>query len=292
MWSHHLTNVNGINLHYVTQGKGFPVVLLHGWPGFWYTWRKQIPALAEKFQIIALDMRGCGDSDKPTSGYDAHTIASDIHGVVQSLGHPKAALVATSVGVRMAYRYCLDYESEVDRVAIIDTSHPLTPAGAAMLEPLSTEQAKTRWHNLFHWVPDLPERLVEGHEEVYLRYFFHSWSGGRDFLTAEELAQYVKNYQKPGAMGGGFNLYRAAPSDVPQWRADADRKLLIPMLFIRAGGEHVAQGLHGNRPVDTWSKVFLNTRSTSIPDCGHFPNEEKPKETNQALLSFLGEVRS
>ena len=143
MWSHHLTNVNGINLHYVTQGKRVPcgvaptAGLDFGTPGV-----SKIPALAEKFQIIALDMRGCGDSDKPTSGYDAHTIASDIHGVVQSLGHPKAALVATSVGVRMAYRYCLDYESEVDRVAVIDTSHPLTPAGAAMLEPLSTEQAK------------------------------------------------------------------------------------------------------------------------------------------------------
>ena len=77
-WDHRTAVVNGINIHYVTQGQGAPVILLHGWPEFWYGWRKQIPVLSERFQVIAPDMRGFGYSDKPLSGYDTRTAASDI----------------------------------------------------------------------------------------------------------------------------------------------------------------------------------------------------------------------
>ena len=289
--NHHTAMVDDIRIHYLLQGEGLPVVLLHGWPGFWYSWRKQIPVLAEKFQVIVPDLRGSGNSDKPAWGYDGRTLASDVHGLVQSLGHSRVALVAFSVGVRVAYRYCLDYEGEVDRVVLIDTPHPLAPGGtAAMVSPFTVEQARARWHNFFHIIPELPERLVEGHEEYYLRFLYHAWSGNKDILTDEELAEYVRNYRQPGALRGGFNLYRASAFlEMADWRADEDRQLSMPMFFIGAGEDKKYGDQSGHPHVELWRKVFTNVQETIYKGCGHFPNEEMPEKTNQDLLAFLGE---
>ena len=289
--SHETAQVNGITIRYVLEGQGLPVVLLHGWPGFWYTWRKQIPALAEKFQVIVPDLRGSGRSDKPPWGYDARTLASDMHGLAQTLGHARVALVAISVGVRVAYRYCLDYESEVDRVVLIDTPPPLAPGGtAAMLGPLTGEQARSKWHNLFHSIPELPERLVEGNEEYYLRFLLYAWSGNKDILTDEEMSEYVRNYRQPGALRGGFNLYRAgAFQDVPDWKVDENRRLSVPMFLIRAGEDKRSEHEPGDSPLDLWHNVFTSVEETTYEGCGHSPNEEMPERTNRDLLAFLSE---
>ena len=96
-WDHRTAAVNGINIHYVTQGHGAPVVLLHGWPEFWYGWRKQIPVLSERFNVIVPDLRGFGFSDKPLSGYDTRTSASDIYELVRQLGHERVSIVAHDI---------------------------------------------------------------------------------------------------------------------------------------------------------------------------------------------------
>ena len=285
--SHETANVNGINIHYVQEGHGYPVLFLHGWPGFWYTWRKQIPVLSEKFQVIVPDLRGSGDSDKPQRGYDTRTLASDMHGLAQALGHPKVALVAISVGVRVAHRYCLDYESEVDRVVLMDTPPPLMTWPMAPNDSLTADQARVQFHNYFHCIPELPERLVEGKEEYYLRFLLHTWSGNKDILTDEEMSEYARNYRQPGALRGGFNLFRDAVfQDVPDWEADKDRQLSIPLLVIAA---RFAQ-YGGISLVDAWSKTFPNVEDTTYVDCTHFPNEEMPEQTNRDLLAFLSKA--
>ena len=144
-FDHRTAVVNGINIHYVIEGQGFPVVLLHGWPETWFSWRKQIPVLAERFQVIVPDMRGFGDSDKPLTGYDTRTAASDIYALVRSLGHQRIAIVGHDIGVRVTYRYCLDHEGEVDRLALLDGTHPLE-----MLGPQPPEAVRERWHAFFH----------------------------------------------------------------------------------------------------------------------------------------------
>ena len=106
-WDHRMALVNGINIHYVLEGQGNPVVLLHGWPEFWYGWRKQIPVLSRRFQTIAPDMRGFGYSDKPLSGYDTRSAASDIYELVRQLGLQQVDIVAHDIGVRVAYRFAL-----------------------------------------------------------------------------------------------------------------------------------------------------------------------------------------
>src|ERR687897_3740850 len=104
-FSHHMATVNGIQMHYVMGGQGDPVVLLHGWPQSWYEWRHIMPALAENYTVIAPDLRGFGDSSKPTTGYDGNTTAEDVYQLVSQLGFSEIFLVGHDVGVQTAYSY-------------------------------------------------------------------------------------------------------------------------------------------------------------------------------------------
>lgn len=285
-FDHRTAVVNGINIHYVIEGQGFPVVLLHGWPETWFSWRKQIPVLAERFQVIVPDMRGFGDSDKPLTGYDTRTAASDIYALVRSLGHQRIAIVGHDIGVRVTYRYCLDHEGEVDRLALLDGTHPLE-----MLGPQPPEAVRERWHAFFHQIPDLPERLVLENVEDYLRHFYRAWSVNKSFFTDEEVAEYVRAYSQPGNLRGGFSYYRAAAyEDPPDWRADAERRLSIPALYLWGERRSRTAAAAGLDPVESWKKALSNLRAVNIKGGGHFLHEEKPEEVSRELLTFLSQT--
>src|SRR5712691_13103999 len=123
-WRHRTAVVNGIHIHYVTHGQGAPVILLHGWPEFWYSWRKQIPVLGAHCEVIVPDMRGIGYSDKPHTGYDTRTAASDMYALARVLGHQRVSIVAHDIGARVAYRFTLDHEETVVRLSLLDATPP------------------------------------------------------------------------------------------------------------------------------------------------------------------------
>src|SRR5215510_7308428 len=108
-FSHHMASVNGIQIHYVIGGQGMPVVLLHGWPETWYEWRHVMPALAKNYTVIAPDLRGLGDSSKPSTGYDGKTVAEDIHQLVTKLGFKTIFLVGGDIGAIIAYPYAAEH---------------------------------------------------------------------------------------------------------------------------------------------------------------------------------------
>jgi pimeloyl-ACP methyl ester carboxylesterase len=199
-WRHRTAVVNGIHIHYVTHGQGAPVLLLHGWPEFWYSWRKQMPVLGERFAVIAPDMRGFGYSDKPHTGYDTRTAASDMYALARVLGHQRVSIVAHDIGARVAYRLTLDHEETVARLAVLDATPPHERYG-----PQRPQVVRERWHSYFHQQGDLPEKLIEGREEIYLRHIFRDWSVNKYPISDAEVAQYVKAYSQPGALRGGFN---------------------------------------------------------------------------------------
>jgi len=285
-WEHRMAVVNGINIHYVIEGQGAPVVFLHGWPEFWYSWRHQIPILSERYQVIVPDMRGFGYSDKPLHGYDTKSAASDIYELVRQLGHQKVSIVAHDIGVRVAYRFALDHEETVSRMVLLDSTPPME-----QLRPQAPSVVRERWHSYFHQQFDLPEKLIEGREEIYLRHIFKDWTVNKYPPSAAEVAEYVRAYSQPGALRGGFSYYRAAAyEDPPHWQADAGRVMPIPVLFMYGSRRVKTAEAMGAGPLeDAWRSVFPNVRGKYMGNYGHFLQWEAPDDVNRELLSFLAE---
>ena len=285
-WEHRMAVVNGINIHYVIEGQGAPVVFIHGWPEFWYGWRRQIPVLSERYQVIVPDLRGFGYSDKPLHGYDTKSAASDIYELVQQLGHQQVSIVAHDIGVRVAYRFALDHEETVNRMVLLDSTPPMEQLG-----PQAPSVVRERWHSYFHQQFDLPEKLIEGREEVYLRHIFKDWTINKYPPSATEVAEYVRAYSQPGALRGGFSYYRAAAYEDPaHWQADASRVLQTPVLFLYGSRRVNTAQASGAGPLDdAWRSVFPKVRGKDMGNYGHFLQWEAPDEVNRELISFLSE---
>ena len=283
-WKHFTERVNGINIHYVAHGEGEPVFLLHGWPEFWYSWRNQLPVLGESYRAIAPDMRGFGYSDKPLSGYDTRTAASDMYELSRSLGYESVRLVARDIGARVAFRFTLDHPDAVRKLVLIDSTPPIE-----QLANQPPAAIRERWHSYFHQQFDLPEKLIEGREEIYLRHIFRDWCINKYPISDEDVAHYVKAYSQPGALRGGFSYYRAAAyEDPPDWRADAERQLDIPMLFLfGVRRARTAEVMGAGSLEDAWRQFFPNVAGKNLGNYGHFLQWETPEAVNRELVEFL-----
>jgi pimeloyl-ACP methyl ester carboxylesterase len=224
-FSHNTASVNGIQLHYVIGGQGDPVVLLHGWPETWYAWHKVMPALAKNYTVIAPDLRGLGDSSKPTTGYDGKTVAEDIHQLVTKLGFDTIFLVGHDIGTQIAYSYAAAHPTEVEKLAVMDLTIPgFAPPGIT-----------PRWWFFFHQTPDVPEALVQGKEMEYLSYHLRGLAYNTAAITQEAINEYVSKYSAPGGMRAGFEYYRAIPQDAIQNENYSKTNLTMPVLALGAG---------------------------------------------------------
>ena len=276
--SHHKTVVNGIELHYVIAGeeKGYPVVLLHGWPQTWYEWRHIIPELvANNYTVIAPDLRGLGNSEKPQTGYDKKTIAEDIYQLVKKLGYDKIYLVGHDWGGAVAYSYAAEHPEDVIKMIILDIFLP-----GFGYEEAGNFSPNGIWHLAFHAVRDLPEKLIEGKEDVYLNWFY-DWTYNQSALTTEAREEYIKQYSKPGALRAGFEYYRAAFEDAHQNKEYAQQKLDMPIMTI--GGE---AGV-GNFTTTSFQMVANNVTGITLPNTGHFIPEERPNIVINLILDFF-----
>ncbi len=279
-FSHHYANLKGVRIHYVTTGQGAPVVLLHGWPQTWYEWRHILKSLSDKFALVAPDLRGLGDSSRPSSGYDKKTVANDVWSLMHDhLGHARFAVVGHDWGAPTAFRLAADHPAEVTHLAMLDVPVPGDqPAGAAI-------GGSPRWHHTFHQVPDLPEALTHGRERTYLEFFFMNGCDQAGAILDADIAEYVRTYSQPGAMRAGFNFYRALSQDVADNRATLATGFKLPMPTLGLGGGG-PRG-RGNLVVESLRRVATHAEGGSIPDCGHFIPEEKPEELTRILREFL-----
>ncbi|WP_009633998.1 alpha/beta fold hydrolase [Synechocystis sp. PCC 7509] len=280
-FTHHTANINGVNLHYVRGGQGEPVVLLAGWPQTWYAWRYIMPMLAEHYTVIAVDMRGLGDSDRPADGYDTQTVAKDIYGLVDYLNFEHIFLVGHDVGTWVAYAYAAAYPENVAQLVVLDAAIPgISPDEAFQLSP----DSKT-WQFVFHAVPDLPEMLTAGREKLYLSWFFKNKSVVSGAISEADIDEYVRCYSAPGAMQAGFAYYRAFFCDRLQNQEYAKTKLKMPVLAL--GGEKAV----GMKMLQTMQLVAQNVTGGIVEGCGHYISEECPDYLTAQLLAFFGQAK-
>jgi pimeloyl-ACP methyl ester carboxylesterase len=276
-FEHHTARVNDVTLHYVICGQGDPVVLLHGWPQTWYEWRKIMPALAERYTVIAPDMRGLGDSSKPAGGYDKRTIAADIYQLVRQLGFEGIFLVGHDWGGPVAYAYAAAHPAGVRKLVILDVGIP----GAGLERALEFRKSGGIWHIQFHYVRDLPEALVTGRERIYLSWFYRVAAYDPSAISSEAIDEYVRCYSAAGALRAGFEYYRAIFTDAEHNTENAKTKLKMPVLAL--GGE---RGF-AETALRSMQQLAEDVRGGVIERCGHWIPEERPEYLLDQLLKFF-----
>ena len=281
--------VGDIWLHYVRGGADAErtLVLLHGFPQSWLMWRLVLPDLMARFHVVAVDLRGYGDSAKPAGedGYDKGTMAADIHALVRQLGLERPLIIGHDRGARVARRYALDHPRSLRGVALLD----ILPVEHVYDTLTAAEVARRYWHWVFQVVPELPEQLIEGHEEAYLEQFFSRTPDLLAQMRADGAwLEYRRCFLQPGAVAAALSDYRATYRvDLPRYRTEnaAGKRLAAPTLLLWGDRGNLA-----DQPVlDIWRKVATDVRGTAIANCGHYLPEEQPAIVADHLLRFADE---
>lgn len=273
--THHSADLGEVNLHYVSAGAGPTVVLLHGWPQTWFTWRSVIECLVPDFRIVAPDLRGLGDSSRPQTGYDKKTVASDIARLMKDvLKEPSFHLVGHDWGGAVAYALAAAHPETVRTLTILDV---VVPRG----DRASFSQNGNRWHHAFHLTEGLPEELTHGREDIYLGWFFRNFGATPNAITDADMAKYIRCYSMPGAMRAGFEYYRALPTDI----ADNNERPVLEMPVLALGG--ATSWGRRDEVLNSMRKLARNVTGGTIEGAGHWIPEEQPELLCTELRRFF-----
>jgi pimeloyl-ACP methyl ester carboxylesterase len=285
---HGYANVNGIRLHYAETGSGDNlVILLHGFPEFWYSWRKQLIALSAEFHAVAPDMRGYNLSDKPAriEDYKIDKLADDVVGLMDHFGAAKAMIVGHDWGAGVAWAVAQKYPERVAKLAVLQV-----PILAAWRANLTFKQFLRSWYMFFFQLPRVPEWLIRLRNLDALNKTFQERVGRKGSFTDEEVELYKEAARQPGALTAAINYYRANVFDrffskrsAPSTKGNRPR-VRVPTLFIY-GEQDFAIIPETVKDLDKY--IDGEYRELRIPDSGHWVQNEAPEEVNNALLEFL-----
>ena len=267
--------VNGLKLQYLIAGHGPAIVLLHGYAETSRMWRPLIPRIAEHFTVIAPDLPGIGGSDIPTDGLDMKRAAIRMHDLVKGLGIDKAQVVGHDIGLMVAYAYAAQFPAETEKLVLMDAFLP----GVDGWEAIYNNPAI--WH--FRFNGPTPEKLVSGRERTYFEHFWNDFAADRTRSIPEAARQaYAAAYARPGRMRAGWAYFVSFQQAATDFAQLARTKLTMPVLSI--GGEKA----NGDALGKQIKRVATNSSSLVLPNTGHWLMEERPKETMDALVKFLG----
>jgi len=288
----HRVTSNGVSINLVHGGAGDPVLLIHGYPQTHVLWHKVAPKIAEKHRVVAPDMRGYGDSDKPASDPEDHTVycmrtrAKDLVGVMEALGHSRWHVVGHDRGARVGHRMALDNPDRILSFVSLDVV-----ASQAAFEGMDSALAFAWFHwNLMRQPYPLPETLIGNSARTYFDFLMERWCATPGALTPEAYAEYARCFCTPDGVRGSCADYRAIELDLKHDDADRGRKLTCPMLVLWGMNTTKRIGWQTGRKLDilsTWRERATNVRGHGL-DCGHFLPEEKPEEVVAELLAFWG----
>lgn len=277
----------GLTIRATIGGAGEPLLLLHGHPQTHAIWHKVAPTLAQRFTVVACDLRGYGDSSKPQgepdhANYSKRSMAADMLAVMRSFGFERFKVMAHDRGARVAHRLAADHPQAVERMVLLDIAPTL-----AMYEQTGEAFARAYWHWFFLIQPaPLPERLIEADPRAYVTDVMGRRSSGLAPFDPRALAEYQRCLALPGAAHGICEDYRAAAGiDLEHDRADRDagRRLAMPLLVLW-GAEGVVHRCF--RPLEEWRRVADQVEGEALA-CGHYVPEEAPEALLARALPFL-----
>jgi pimeloyl-ACP methyl ester carboxylesterase len=319
-WSHHHARINGINMHYVEQGEGVPVILCHGFPHLWFSWRHQIPAIAKAgWRVIAPDMRGMGQTDAPPAveDYGVEPIVADLLGLLDHLGEQRAVFVGLDFGAFAIYDLALRAPERV--IAVIGLENPAAPHNPDV-PPLTeyAEMAKSHFlHIEYFREPGPADRALNAAPREFMNKVFYALSGdyemakvfrnppGMTYLDALpeppplpwpwlsdlEMEYFVSEYSRTG-FTGGLNYYRSMDIKWRQRKPFEGVQSRVPAFFIGSEHDIDLEAFHGDDPISLMRAQFPDLREVAmVPAAGHLVQMEKPDAVNGHLVRFLETLR-
>jgi pimeloyl-ACP methyl ester carboxylesterase len=266
--------VNGVRLHYLSAGKGDPVILLHGYAQSSHMWLPLIAQLSKDHLVIAPDLRGFGQSATPAGPYTKSVMAQDVHALATSLGIQTAKVVGHDIGLMVAYAYAAQYPKEVSKIVLMDAFLP----GVGNWKDVWL--LRDLWH--FHFYGETPLALVKGRERTYFEHFWNDFAADKTKSVSEaDRKFYAAEYAQPDHMRAGFEVFRAFEKDAAEFAEYSKTTLTMPMLVLtgeRASGEVLIKQA---RLVDS------QVEGVVIKGKGHWLMDEATSEVVPKLVRFL-----
>jgi pimeloyl-ACP methyl ester carboxylesterase len=283
-WNHRHVEANGITLHYVRHGSGVPLVLLHGWPEFWYVWHKNVPVLAESFDVVAPDLRGFGDSDKPGGPPEEllGNLVEDLRALADAMDFDRFGVVSHDVGAYVAQGFARKYPERLSGLFFFNCPYP--GIGRRWVDPDSVNEI---WYQTFNQQPWAASLVGENRKtcRTYFRHFLDHWAH-EPGLFDEDLDHWVDNFMKPGNLQGGFDWYigtnrsrldlvRNGPPELP--------KIDTPTRVRWGESDPILKVEWADRLGD----YFTDLDFSPLREAGHFVHYEQPDLANREILEFF-----
>ncbi|HHG84690.1 MAG TPA: alpha/beta hydrolase [Bacteroidetes bacterium] len=281
---HAFIKVNGIQLHYVTQGKGPLLLLLHGFPEFWYGWRKQIPVFAKHFRVVVPDLRGYNLSEKPkgVQAYSMEEVRKDLEALIIGLGAEKAIVIGHDWGGAVAYDLVIRSPQLVERFVACNIPHPLK-----LVENLkgNWRQKLRSWYFLYFQIPWLPEFLFKLMLRRVLKRTFQGWAYNPKAFSDEDVERYREALLQPGALKASINYYRAFFRNQKQAVRGLEVPITVPTRIIW-GENDKALGKELTYDLEQYFAAPFDVHY--LENCSHWVMSEYPDRVSALVLDFLG----
>jgi epoxide hydrolase 4 len=288
---HEFADVNGVRLHYVSSGSGKLLLFLHGFPEFWYEWKRQLDEFGRDFHVVAPDLRGYNLSSKPAGveRYTLNLLLDDVRALIRHLGHEKCVLIGHDWGGFIAWTLAGVSAASVEKLVIINAPHP-----AIFLRELRENPAQreaSQYMLMFRNNPGIEEFIAANNFAGFNRMFLDPLIAGGQ-LTEDDRRVYLEAWSQPGALTAGLNYYRAAElgplesgDPVPEPLASILNELVIHAPTLVLWGEKDPYVLTGN--LEGLNQFVPNLELHRISDATHWLIHEKPNLVNAYIRNFL-----
>lgn len=275
--------VNGVKLHYKEAGEGDLVILLHGFPEFWYSWRKMIPVLAKDYRVVAPDMRGYNLSEKPKGleAYSMQNLREDLKQLIAHFGVERTHLVAHDWGGIVAWQLVIDQPELIERFVVLNCPHP-----APFKERLkSFAQMRKSWYMFAFQIPVLPELFFKWNVKGLLYAVLKGWAHNKEAFSKEDMDEYVTSFKIDGVVKASLSYYKAMFKYGAPQSANWGKKIGVPTKAIW-GEDDKAMGLE---MIEDSSAYFEDGafKLVRISNCSHWVQHEYPDQVASEVLRFL-----